>query len=134
MREANIWVLITDGETARICSTREGLTTPISAVTPCAAFAGREEAIFNAWHGRNRRDGFDRSANRTYAGYLAQLLFEAGREGSYDSLIIIAAPDFVKDLNRALAPETAARLIGSIVKDVPHFPAPEASASFELRH
>ena len=42
MREANIWVLIADGETARICSTREGRTTPIAAFVPCGTYGGRE--------------------------------------------------------------------------------------------
>lgn len=134
MREANIWVLIADGETARICSTREGLTTPISGVAPCGSFAGREEAIFNAWHGKSRWSTFDRNLKRTYASYLAQLLLEAGREGAYDNLIIVAAPEIMKDLSRALSPETSARLIGSIVKDVPHFTAPEGAESYELRH
>ena len=134
MREKNVWVLITDGETARICSTRGGHTTPIPTPPPRSALGGQDDRAARAWQGGNRRSTFDRSAKRDYAGYLAQLLLEAGREGAYDGLIVIAAPEIMKELNLALAPETCARLIGGIVRDVAHFAAAEDIPSFELRH
>jgi len=134
MPQGGLWVLITDGVTARICSTGDGMTTPL----PMHGLAASE---WDRWanglglglHGSASRPAFFRGGKRLFAGSLAEFLQQAGREHAYENLAIIAAPQIAGPLNDALAPETRARLIGKIVCDVEDCETPELAMA-ELRH
>ena len=72
MQSDAIWVLITDGVQARVCSTAEGLTMPLAV----PAFAPRSGA----------------HSDRRFANNLAEFLRDAAAEGAYRGLIVIASP------------------------------------------
>jgi hypothetical protein len=113
MRNSATWVLITDGVEARVCSTADGVTTPLP-MPPLAL-------------GSNER------SRRLFACSLAEFLRDAGREGAYGRLIVVASPLVAGELEEALAPETHALLIGQIVRDADYDDIPESYLS-ELRH
>jgi hypothetical protein len=133
--EARIWVLITDGVNTRICSSDDGMATPITAPMflpegPLERYASIHEAWFKA-EGQRR---LSPNPNRQHLWHLSQLLLEGARNDAYDGLIIIAAEPIVAKLKEMLAPETRALLIGRIVRD---FVGLEPSASCppaEIRH
>ncbi len=110
MRRDAIWVLITDGAQARVCSTAGGLAMPLN--MPARALQG--------------------GAHR-FARGLADFLRDAGAEGAYARLIVIASPLVAEELDDALQPETRARLIGQVIRDAETGDIPKTHVS-ELRH
>ena len=139
MRKARIWVVITDGMSARICSTEDGSVHPLirhspEGVIPADSLANREEERSQAWY-RMRGQSFSiRRTTSVLAGHLVQVLAEAARERAYDGLVVIAAPGIARELDRALTPETRIRLIGEIVRDLPSVVSTERMAQAELQH
>ena len=134
MPKCCIWTLITDGVSARVCSTEDSTTTPL----PMHGLTGfdfgpneRGPSPSLPWLSPGRR--FLRGGKRLFAASLAQFLSEAGQEDVYQRLVIIAAPQIAAELNAALAPETRARLIGKIIRDFAEPDSPETSFT-ELRH
>jgi protein required for attachment to host cells len=122
-----IWVVITDGATARICSSEDGVTTLIPALGQYESFAGQDEV----WTpGRTQAWNVSQapSFKRQFASELARILRDGASEDAYDGLIVIAAPRIMGELQRALAPETRERLIGEIVRDLPCVSAAAADA------
>lgn len=113
MRKSATWVLITDGMEARVCSTADGLTTPLP-MPPLSLDRQRH-------------------SKRLFAHSLAQFLHDARRAGAYGRLIIIATPLIAEALDEALLPETREFLIGKIVRDTDYHGFPETHSS-ELRH
>jgi hypothetical protein len=122
MRKARIWVLMADVEGARICSTLDGTTKFI----PSPQDGG--------WYRADKTTCLLGSALGHFAAYLAQILREGARERAYDGLVIIAAPEIARSLERALAPETCALVIGEIVRDLPRAAAQIAEFQQELRN
>jgi protein required for attachment to host cells len=112
-----IWVVITDGATARICSSEDGVTTLIPTLDPVETFADGVEAWQSAerpvWNARPA------AGRRKFATELARVLHDGASDDAYDGLIVIAAPRIMGELRQALAPETRRRLIGEIVRDLP---------------
>jgi hypothetical protein len=137
MDDVRIWVVICDGESARICSTSDGTTAIVPPPPFADPFAGALEGnpIEKAWFGHAKR-GFlvRRGPKEQFARHIAQILFEAAREQSYDGLILIAAPEIEAELRRALAPETEARLLGEIIRDLPFARPVEADHAEGIRH
>jgi len=136
MREARIWVVIADGETARISSSFEGTTMLVSA-PPCAnPFAGAyDQASHRAWYGSEKRSCLiNRSPEGEFAAHIAQILLEASREHAYDGLIIIASPEIETELRRAIGPEIAAKLVGEIIRDQRCPQVFEPSHTEQIRH
>jgi protein required for attachment to host cells len=120
MDHRRIWVLITDGVCARICSSGDGNV---------ALIAPPEDLVFDtnkcspddmarAWYRFNGGSGFLRGPKTQFAGHIAQILQEAAAEGAYEALIIIAAPQIAEELEHALDARTRALLIGDIVRDI----------------
>ena len=137
MDDVRIWVVICDGEGARICSTSDGTTAilpPPPLRNPLAA-ALEGNPMEKAWFGHGKR-GFlaRRGPKQQFAAHIAQILLEAVREESYDGLILIAAPEIEAELRRALAPETEARLLGEIIRDLPFARPLEAAHAETIRH
>jgi protein required for attachment to host cells len=137
MRKARIWVLTVDGEGARICSTADGRTkfipTPAyPALMSRDAPAFRGCKAYEAWYRADRPCLLVSGAVGHFAAHLAQVLREGAREQAYDGLIVIASPEIARSLERALAPETCALLVGEVVRDLPRTTVPEFSQ--ELRN
>jgi hypothetical protein len=138
MRNARIWVLMADAVSARICSTEDGTTTPITAFPPSgyglAEDDGREELLCRAWLRAEGRDSLGGGPVQRFAEHLAQILREGAREKAYDHFIVIATPEIAPKLDQALSLETRARLIGDIVTDIPQITASENEARQGLWH
>jgi len=140
VRGACIWVLITDGVTARICSTGDGLATPVVApMVPTCPLDGPADIVWNetayrAWFSADSQRLFPSSAKGQLALHLAQLLNEGARDRAFSGLIVVAAPQIRWELKQALSPETRALLIGKIVRDLPVLDSPDDGVGIELRH
>jgi protein required for attachment to host cells len=138
MREARIWGVIADGETARISSSFDGTTILVpapSCANPFASAYDQPSRSHRAWYGSERRSClFYRSPEGEFAGHIAQVLLEAAREHAYDGLIIIASQEIEAELRRAIGPEIAAKLVGEIIRDQ-HCPQVfEPSHTEQIRH
>jgi len=115
-----IWVLITDGVSTRICSSQDGMATPITA--PSFNLCGwnsddRDVIAYRAWFKSERQVRLDQNPRRQHVFHISQLLLEGARDRAYDGLVIVAAAPIVAQLEDALAPETRALLIGRIIED-----------------
>jgi protein required for attachment to host cells len=126
-------VLLADAASARICSTDDGSATAIPALPFASSVSGagseREELLCRAWQRAEGRNSTYAGPAKRFALHLGQILREGAREKAYDGLVIVAAPEIAMHLDRMLAPETRARLIGEIVRD----PTPIAPRSAESR-
>jgi hypothetical protein len=131
---ARIWVLITDGVNTRICSSEDGIATPITApFFPPEGALERHVSIHGAWFKADAQRRLSPNPGRQHLWHLSQLLLEGARHGAYDGLIIIAAEPVAAQLKEVLAPETRALLIGKVVRDFANFePVPCGPA--EIRH
>ena len=132
-----IWVVITDGVSTRICSSQDGMATPIA--TPVFNLGNSDSdepdlAAYKAWFKIDGQHRLGRSPRRDQVLHLSQLLLEAARDGAYGGLIIIAAEPAAAELREVLAPEIRALLIGKIVRDIPGFEAPSPCHPAEMRH
>jgi protein required for attachment to host cells len=137
MRNNRIWILITDGVSARICSSSDGTTTAITAPIDLnsAAIEGPEnKRISEAWYFSGGTSCLMSGAMSRFAGHIAQILAEAAAERAFDGLVIIAAPQIASAIDRVLGPQIRARMIGEIVRDLPPVAPVEMTAGEELWH
>lgn len=136
MTEPRIWVLVANGESARLyCGdgNMARLTPAISRELRALDFiqvapvipepsAFDEADIWNEpvemWDVPESSTIFDSRA--PFADQLARLLRDGAFDGAYDGLVIAAAPHIMSSLNRALTAETRARLMGCVVDDLMH--------------
>jgi protein required for attachment to host cells len=130
-KNAIVWVLITDGATARICSTGDAGTIPVLA--PDFSTPDWDERAYRAWFRADCRRLFS-SGRRQLALHLAQLLHEAASEGAFNGLVVIASPQIRDELQRALSMETRALLIGNVISDLPSFSETDTGFGAELHH
>jgi len=63
-----------------------------------------------------------REEKRRFADELARHLNDAAQAGSYDRLVLVAAPKTLGDLRQALGKEAAAKLDGELAKDLTKIP------------
>jgi protein required for attachment to host cells len=134
MLKSRIWVLITDGSCARLCSTGDGTVTPI---TPLGDFEGPMDHAAgrsHIWYGSKSGYGFLPVTKARFAAYVAQLLQEGAAEQSYDGLIIVATPQIAAELEQSLDPKTRALLIGGIVRDLPQLEPAKPPACVSIWH
>ena len=132
-----IWVLITDGVSTRICSSHDGMATPITA--PCFNLYGwdsddRDVMAYKAWFKTERQARFSQSSRHQHVLHLSQLLLEAARERAYDGLVIVAAAPIVAQLEDVLAPESRALLVGRIIEDYVFADSDALCEQPDLRH
>ena len=113
MRNFRIWVLITDGVSARICSSGDGNVMPITPPedAPFNRSQGASGEMSRAWYRFKAGHGFLHGPKAQFAGHIAQILQEAAAEHAYEALVIIATPQIAEELERALDPRTRALLI-----------------------
>ena len=112
-----IWVVITDGVSTRICSSQDGIATPITAPHFYWDSGERDVTAYKAWFKAERQTWPNQPLRRQHLLHIGQVLLEAARERAYDGLVIIAAAPIVAQLENELAPETRALLIGKIIQD-----------------
>lgn len=137
MRNTRTWILITDGASARICSSSDGTTTAITApidLKPAAFEEPENKRINEAWYLWGGRTCLMYGATSRFVDHIAQILAEAAVERAFDGLVIIAAPHIAGELERALSPQTRARMIGDIVRDLQVVAPVEMTAGEELWH
>jgi protein required for attachment to host cells len=138
MREARIWVVIADGESARISSSSDGTTMLVPAPPSANPFASVDDQAMRshrAWYGGERRPCiFYRGPKGEFAAHIAQILLEAAREHAYDGLIMIATPEIESELRRAIGPEISAKLVGEIIRDQPYPRFSEPPHTEQIRH
>lgn len=120
MHHSRIWVLITDGFSARICSSGDGNVALIAPPEDLVVDSNKcsPDDMARAWYRFSGGSGFPRGPKTQFAGHIAQILQEAVAEGAYEALIIIAAPQIAEELEHALDVRTRALLIGDIVRDL----------------
>jgi hypothetical protein len=132
---ARIWVLITDGVNTRICSSEDGVATPVtSPIFPPDGALERHASIHAAWFKAEGQHRLSPNPSRQHLWHLNQLLAEAARARAYDGLIIIAADPVAATLKEILAPETRALLIGKVVSDFGSSDRPAPCGPAEIRH
>ena len=136
MRNTRIWILITDGVSARICSTKDGSTVAMTAPTKVWPGAIREPArqqMDEAWY-LGRKSSFLRGATARFTDHIAQILSEAAAGQAFDGLVIIAAGKIASEIERSLSEHTRALMIGDVVRDLPAFAPAQADARMDLSH
>jgi len=137
MRNNRIWILITDGVSARICSTSEGITRAITVPTEApftsTAHPGNKRAS-EAWYISGGRCSPMGGATAHFTGHIAQILGEAAAERAFDGLVIIAPPNIAGEIERVLAPRARALMIGDVVRDLPAVAPAELTARLDLWH
>jgi protein required for attachment to host cells len=136
MPNTRIWILITDGVSARICSTDDGGTVAITAPQEAQSSPMGEpsrQRIDEAWYLQGGKSSLMHGASAYFTGHIAQILGEAAAEHAFDGLVIISAPHIASEIKRALSPQTRALMIGKVVGDLPFAPA-EPTARIDLWH
>ncbi len=112
-----IWVVITDGVSTRVCSSQDGIATPITAPYFHWESGERDVMAYRAWFKAERQTSLSQSPQRQHLYHIGQVLLEGARERAYDGLLIISGAPIAAQLENALAPETRALLIGKIIQD-----------------
>jgi protein required for attachment to host cells len=137
MRNTRIWILITDGVSARICSTDDGSTVAITAPQEARSSTIGEpthEMMDEAWYLRGGRNRLMRGTSAHFADHIAQILEEAATERAFDGLVIIAAPHIASEIERSLSLQARALMIGDVVGDLPAFTPAEPATRMDLWH
>ena len=150
MNEPRIWVLVADGETARLYRGSGDMSrlTPALAHEVSADDAAHIVPVVSGAPDFEEADIWNdpeelpqmaslsavrfHDSRMFFADHLAKLLRDGASDDAYDALIIAAAPHLMPSLDRALAPETRARLMGCVVDDLTHLGP--AGLSAYLRH
>ena len=137
MPNPRIWILITDGVSARICSTDDGSTVAITAPQEARSSAMGEpsrQRIDEAWYLLGGKSSLMHGTSAHFADHLAQILEEAATERAFDGLVIIAAPHIASEIERALSLQARALMIGDVVGDLPAFTPAEPATRLDLWH
>jgi protein required for attachment to host cells len=133
MKKTVTWVLVADGKRARILSNDgpgRGLeavpggersielkpTREIVSDKPGRSF----ESAAKAHHAVEPKIDWHRFEKTKFARGMAKLLDEAGAEGRFDRLVLVAPPRTLGDLRAAMAEATRARVQAEIDKDLTH--------------
>ena len=127
------WLVVADGRRARIFSARAGdtgltelhdligddrATREIGTDKPGRAM---ESAGTSTRHAMEPRVDWHRQAKQQFAREVAQLVNEASQKGGYDRLVVVAPPEALGDLRKALGKHALDRLGAEIDKDLTHF-------------
>ena len=148
MSEPRIWVLVADGDAARLyCSDGdmrklepalpcETLVADFGPGAPMLPYAAFDEAdIWNETVETPDVPGPElfRDPRLPFADQLARLLQDAAFDDEYDALIIAAAPTLMRNLDLVLSAETRARLMGCVTGNLMHLGPAGLSAFLRAR-
>jgi len=138
MKPTRTWILVTDGARARILE-NDGPGRGVRALQGLQFEAdhARTHDLVNDRLGRSY-DSHDpgraaiephsdphRALKAKFADHLAQVLAKALDTGSYDRLVVVAAPVTLGDLRAALTPKVREKVIGELSKDLTKIPDSE---------
>jgi hypothetical protein len=112
-----IWIVITDGVSTCICSSHDGIATPITAPYFHWDSGERDVMAYKAWFKAERQTWSSQNPRRQHLVHIGQVLLEGARAHAYEALLIIAGAPIAAQLENELAPETRALLIGKIIQD-----------------
>ncbi|MEN6541023.1 host attachment protein [Parvibaculum sp.] len=131
MKPPHIWIVVADGETARIFSAHgrtaklePAIPYELRMVNPPSREQGTErpgrghESVGQLRHGVQPRVDPHREAKRTFAEEIAELLHGKTRERAFDELILAAPPKMLGDLRDALDDKTRALVKAELHKDL----------------
>ena len=132
MRAKRTWIFIGDGVRARIVA-NDGPGTGLSPV-PKRTFARRAPptkeigadrpstrgAPAGARHGVAPKVDWHRVAKQGFARQMAEMLNEAAGRKAFDRLVVVAPPESLGEIRRALTKTTRERVIAEIDKDLTH--------------
>ncbi len=126
------WLVVADGRRARIFSARMGghgltelhdligddrMTREVGTDRP-----GRvQESANSGRHAMAPRVDWHRQAKQQFAREVAEKVNQAGLNGGYDRLVVVAPPEALGDLRKALGKHALDKLGGEIDKDLTHF-------------
>jgi len=135
MKPTRNWIVIADGAKARILENDgpgKGLNArPVDelrhALPPSrdidADRPGRtHDRMGPGRHAMEPPTDAHREEKRRFADEIARHLNDAAQAGSYDRLVLVAAPKTLGDLRQALSKEAAAKLDGELAKDLTKIP------------
>lgn len=139
MTPKKIWVLVANGHTGRVYESakrneglKEALPYELHIPNPPTAMKhdderpGRVHESANvSRHAIEPRSDAEKLSKAEFARHVASLLAEEARKGSYDELIVVAAPEFLGDLRDELSDEVRRKISGEVDKDLTHMPAKE---------
>ena len=133
MRKTVTWIVIADGEKARIVA-NEGAGKGLAAVPGHAMsttlhydrdiYADRpgrvQESSGSTRHAIQPRLDWHRFEKQQFAKSVAGMLDAEAGKGAFDRLVLVAPPRTLGDLRGALAAATRAKVTGEIDKDLTH--------------
>jgi protein required for attachment to host cells len=133
MKRVKTWILVADGARARIIEclgTGKGIqiadTNRIEEPHPPSHELGRDrparvhDSVGPGRHAVEPKVDPHRQMEAEFADHLANVLSQRLAAGDYDSLLIIAAPETLGDLRKALDEPVRAKVAAEIAKDLTH--------------
>lgn len=133
MKRIKKWILVADGARARIfecLGTGRDIeiaeTNRFEEHHPPSHEIGRDrparvhDSVGPGRHAVEPKVDPHRQMEVEFAGHLADLLNERLAAGDYDSLLIIAAPEMLGNLRKALNEPVRAKVIAELAKDLTH--------------
>jgi protein required for attachment to host cells len=133
MRKTVTWIVIADGEKARIVANQgigKGLVPVSGHEMSTTLHAARDvysdrpgrtrESVGASRHALQPRVDWHRFEKRQFAKRVAGMLDAEADKGAFDRLILVAPPRTLGDLRGALAAPTRAKVTGEIDKDLTH--------------
>jgi protein required for attachment to host cells len=126
-----VWIAIADGEHARVVSptpVRHQFATRIALDSTTAHKKAAElgtdrpgrvfESAMPARHAVVPRSDPHELAKRKFVLEVAQLLNEHAEQNAFDSLVLVASGRTLHDLREELSPQAAAKVAGTVAKDL----------------
>ena len=135
MRKQKMWIVVADGGQARfITDETEALTLVPGAEYTADSRASTEigsdrpgRAFDSAGQGRHAMEpptDPHRYEKRSFAAQIADALDAGLKKNGFDKLTIVAPPQALGDLRRALSPAVSAKITSEINKDLTNKPLP----------
>ncbi len=122
---AKIWVLVGDDSRARLFSTNRAAPLEELEDRPNPDSRAGGPPADPAEHLQHREDGGrdpEAETTRRFARDLAGRLREARLEGRFERLFLVAPPNLLGELRRALDEGTRELVVGEVAKDLSAFP------------
>ena len=129
-RPLTLWIAIADGEHARFVQPdgNDALHTVHALDSASAHLRSRDigsdrpgrsfESSGSAHHAVGQRHDLHTMAKEKFVRLVAETLDAASARGDYDELVLVAPPRALSELREALDPATAAKLVGTVEKDL----------------
>lgn len=143
VRQARLWIAVVDGEHARLVQRAEdnALHTQEMVDSPqahqSASDLGSErpgrsfESASPTRHSITPRNDLHEQAQVDFAHSVAARLNAADQDGAFDQLVLVAPPEILHAMQAKLDPGTAARVIGTLMKNLVKTPDDKLQSHLE---